>query len=246
MQIAQVLAGYTLGGADLLRRGANPAGDSAESDLPDSLARLGEAVRQAGRAAGNAPTPDEALSAIQRFRARLGQLDAAGRPGGQGAAAPGNTGSGRTAGAVTSAGGGTGGYVDGGWNTGNNPQDGGRAAPPAAGPRPADREQTFDQGVADLQSARRAVADDPVARQQVDELIRSMQRLDPRRFPGNPQVVEQLYGELRTGVDRLELHLGHDPGSAGRNVVRNADSLPVPAGYEEAVAEYYRRLALRN
>jgi hypothetical protein len=69
-----------------------------------------------------------------------------------------------------------------------------------------------------------------------------MQRLDPRRFPGNPEVVDQLFAEVRSGVDRLELQLGHDPAD-DNHVVRNAESLPVPEGYQEAVAEYYRRLS---
>ena len=108
---------------------------------------------------------------------------------------------------------------------------------------PQDRERNFDQGLADLQSARRAVADDPAAKHQVDELIRSMQQLDPRRFPGNPEVVDRLFAEVRSGVDRLELQLGHDPADDNRNVVRNSESLPVPEGYQDAVAEYYRRLS---
>ena len=44
-------------------------------------------------------------------------------------------------------------------------------------------------------------------------------------------------------MDRLELQLGHDPAEDNRNVVRNAESLLVPEGYQEAVAEYYRRLS---
>ncbi len=90
---------------------------------------------------------------------------------------------------------------------------------------------------------RRAVGDDAVAKKQVDDLIKSMQNLDPRRFPGNPQVVDQLFAEVRSGVDRLELQLGHDPADDDHNVVRNAESLPVPEGYQDAVAEYYRRLS---
>ncbi len=71
--------------ADLMRRGYNPAADSSESDIPDALARLGESVRQAARASGNAPATDEALSAVQRFRARLAQMDNAGQRGEAGA-----------------------------------------------------------------------------------------------------------------------------------------------------------------
>jgi hypothetical protein len=147
------------------------------------------------------------------------------------------------AGGVRTAGGGAGGFVDGGWNTGNNQYGARGAAPRDTGPTPEDRERNFDQGLADLQSVRRAVADDPAAKKQVDDLIRSMQQLDPRRFPGNPEVVDQLFAEVRSGVDRLELQLGHDPTDDSRNVVRNAESLPVPEGYQDAVAEYYRRLS---
>ncbi|HTV79529.1 MAG TPA: hypothetical protein VMF03_14840 [Steroidobacteraceae bacterium] len=250
--------------ADHLRMGYNPGADSSESDIPDELSRLGESVREAGRTAGQAPAPDEALTAVQRFRDRLAQMDRAnqqgaagnragqqGSPGNQpnalgrgarGDAAPGQA-SGQRAGEVTAAGGGRGGYIDGGWNTGNNPHSGRAVAPADLGPTPADREKDFDQGLADLQNVRRAVADDPVAKRQVDDLIRSMQQLDPRRFPGNPEVADRLFAEVRSGVDRLELQLGQDPADDNRNVVRNAESSPVPEGYQEAVAEYYRRLS---
>ncbi len=202
--------------ADHLRMGYGPGGAASESDIPDELARLGESVGQASRAAGEAPAPDEALTAVQRFRERLAQMGAAG---------------------------GAGGFIDGGWNTGSNPHAGRSVAAAATGPTPEDRERTFDQGLADLQNVRRAVADDPVAKRQVDDLIRSMQQLDPRRFPGNPQVVDRLFAQVRGDADRLELQLGRDPADDNRSVVRNAGSLPVPEGYQEAVAEYYRRLS---
>jgi hypothetical protein len=274
--------------ADLMRRGYNPATDSSENDIPDALARLSESVRQAARASGNGPSTDEALGAVQRFRARLAQMDNAGQRGagndgkgqspgegrgqgqnqgqaqgqGQGQGQGKNQGQGQgqgqglnqgrglnagngtvRGGEVRGAGGGAGGFIDGGWNTGNNPRSSGSAAARDTGLNPADREKNFDQGLADLQSVRRAVADDPVAKRQVDDLIRSMQQLDPRRFPVNPEGVDQLFAEVRSGVDRLELQLGHDPADDDRGVVRNAESLPVPEGYQDAVAEYYRRLS---
>jgi hypothetical protein len=275
-----------------MRRNYNPAADSSESDIPDALAKLGESVRQASRAAGDGAGTDEALSAVQRFRARLQQQQMAaaaqgGKQAGSGQAGSGQAGSGEIGsgqpgsgqpgsgqsggridpnalarggasgqdrggnnanggvrtGGVRDAGGGAGGYVDGGWNTGNNGHGARGAATPETGPTPADREKNFEQGLVELQNVRRAVADDPVAKRQVEDLIRSMQQLDPRRFPGNPEVVDQLFAEVRSGVDRLELQLGHDPAEDNRSVVRNAESLPVPEGYQDAVAEYYRRLS---
>ncbi len=70
-----------------------------------------------------------------------------------------------------------------------------------------------------------------------------MQRLDPRRFPGNPVMVEQLHTEVLSGVDKLELQLRHDTDDQTPGQVRTTKEPSVPPGYEEAVADYYRRLS---
>jgi hypothetical protein len=70
-----------------------------------------------------------------------------------------------------------------------------------------------------------------------------MQRLDPSRFPGNPAMVEQLHTEVLSGVDKLELQLRHDSDDQTPGQVRTAKEPAVPPGYEEAVAEYFRRLS---
>jgi hypothetical protein len=83
---------------------------------------------------------------------------------------------------------------------------------------------------------------DPAALKEIEKLEQEMQRLDPRRFPGNPALVEQLHTEVLSGVDRLELQLRHDAdGQPGQ--VRTSKETSVPPGYEEAVADYFRRLS---
>ena len=42
---------------------------------------------------------------------------------------------------------------------------------------------------------------------EVQDLIHEMQRLDPKRFPGNPELVEQLHTQVLNDVDKLELQL---------------------------------------
>ncbi len=119
--------------------------------------------------------------------------------------------------------------------------------PHAVGPertaQPTESRQAYREGMSELGRLRRAVADDPQSRRQVDELIRSMQRLDPRRFPGNPAMVDELYARVLSGVDRLELQLRHEPVDDLPGQVRSGNSQPMPAGYRAAVAEYYRRLS---
>ena len=127
-------------------------------------------------------------------------------------------------------------------NTGNNHFDrSGRAAADNS-PVPADPERTFQQGLAELNQLHHLAQNDPAALKEVQELAREMQRLDPRRFPGNPAMVEQLHTEVLSGVDKLELQLRHDANDQPGQVRTTKDSA-VPPGYEEAVADYYRRLS---
>lgn len=129
-------------------------------------------------------------------------------------------------------------------NTGNNRFDrsGGPAAPDNS-PVPADPERTFQQGMAELNQLHRLAKNDPAALKEVEELTRAMQRLDPKRFPGNPLMVEQLHTEVLAGVDKLELQLRHDSDGQTPGEVRTTKESTIPPGYEEAVADYYRRLS---
>ena len=74
------------------------------------------------------------------------------------------------------------------------------------------------------------------------QLIQEMQRLDPRRFPGNPALVEQLHTQVLNDVDKLELQLRRQADDKSGQI-RSSDSAPVPSGYQDAVAEYFRRLS---
>ena len=47
-------------------------------------------------------------------------------------------------------------------------------------------------------------------------------------------------------VDRIELQLRRDLDGQNTGQIRSGDSLPVPSGYQGAVAEYFRRLSNKN
>jgi hypothetical protein len=139
------------------------------------------------------------------------------------------------------AGGGSGGTVFGGENTGNNTYAAGGTAFGAKGTadNPADTERTFQQSLRQLQALRGIVKDDPQAQKDLAELTRQMQNLDPRRFPGNPAMVEQMHSEVLRSVDRLELQLQR----GGDTTAHTGTPQTVPAGYGDSVADYYRRLS---
>ena len=129
-----------------------------------------------------------------------------------------------------------------GVNTGNNIYAPGGAVNPQVGSNPADSERIIQQGLRELNQLRQLAKNDPAASKQIDDLVREMQRLDPSRFPGNPQMVEELHAQVLSDVDKLEMQLRRQMDPQQMSQVRTATPSPVPPGYQDAVADYYRRL----
>jgi hypothetical protein len=113
---------------------------------------------------------------------------------------------------------------------------------PQIGPNPADTQRFIQQGMSELSQLRQDAKGDPAAEKQINDLEKEMQKLDPSRFPGNPAMVEELHAKVLNDVDKLELQLRRDPNAPQAGQARTAAAPAVPAGYEDAVAEYYRRL----
>jgi len=128
-------------------------------------------------------------------------------------------------------------------NTGNNrysssPQQRQTDDPSA---NPADTERTFQQQLRELNQLRQILKDDPQASKEAEELARQMQHLDPRRFPGNPAMVEEMHREVLSTIDRLELQLVRS--ATASLASRTGKPQAVPDGYQDSVAEYYRSLS---
>jgi hypothetical protein len=138
-------------------------------------------------------------------------------------------------------GGGANGTAYGNLDTGNNTPRGGPPVQPDNSPVPTQR--AYDDTLRDLNQLRQAVRDDPESAKEVQQLIQEMERLDPSRFPGNPALVEQLHSQVLADVDKLELQLRRQLDDKDAGQVRSGDTKTVPQGYEESVAEYYRRLS---
>jgi len=254
--------------SDWLRSGQ--FSDPAETALTSDLQKLGQQVGDAARALGTAQHAsgetalNRAMDDLSRLRDQLGGLGGRsdsqpnnqpgqGQPGqlGQQAGQAGGRQSGdgvgnRIAGPVGNpGGGGTNRYgnVNGGYDTGNNAGRPGRAVAPQQGPNPADTQRQIDQGLNLLNQIRAVVQDSPEGRQELQSLIDQMRKLDPSRFPGNPALVEQMHQQLVSGVDALELQLRRQFDKSHGATIRNPDPAKVPAGYQDSVAEYYRKLS---
>jgi len=155
----------------------------------------------------------------------------------------GNQRRGDASGDIRTGGRGADGTVWGNINTGNNTYGSPghqQPAPSDASGNPADTERDFAQRMRELQQLRQMVAGDPQAAKEVAELTRQMQNLDPSRFPGNPAIVEQMHREVLSSVDKLELQLQRQNLSSS---ARAGKPDTIPAGYQDSVADYFRRLS---
>jgi hypothetical protein len=235
--------------ADMLRRGVDPDRNGSEAQIASDLDQLGQQTREAQQALGNgggqAGDSQDALDQVQRLRDRLEAMNR--NPNGQNARGGSQSGPGSRDGAagqfVNPGGGPNGGPVYGGMNTGNNIYNSGQLPSPPNGYANPVPEPAYRDSMAELNQLRESLKDDPESQRQVQELIREMQRLDPSRFPGNPAMVVELYNRVLGDVDKLELQLQSASDSRQSGQVRNAESQPVPPGYEDAVANYFRRLS---
>jgi hypothetical protein len=259
--------------ADWLRRGINPNSNGTETEIAQGLSKLNQQLQQAQKMVGQGnpvqsgsdhPDQSAALNQVERLRSQLEAMAASHNSSGRtgrnwqsgntGRAADNREGQrvvddtqrgsdvGAQSGDIRYGSGVTDGTVWDNINTGNNRygQPGQPPAPADASANPADTERTYQQGLRELNQLRHLVKDDPQAAKEVAELARQMLLLDPKRFPGNPAMVEQMHREVLSSVDRLELQLERDGASSE---ARTGKSYTVPSGYQESVAEYYRRLS---
>ncbi len=233
----------------LTARGQNPLGRQPGQQQGQGGQQQGQGGQQQGQQGGQ---PGQQPGQSGQFGQRQGSWSSRGGPGTQMAQNGGGNQRGGNQVAQDNLSGDVGNWRSGGgavgtaWNninTGNNHFDrsGGPAAPDNS-PIPADPEATYRQGLSELDQLHHLAQNDPTALKEIQDLVREMQRLDPRRFPGNPALVEQLHTEVLSVVDKLELQLRHDSDDQTQGQVRTAKEPPVPPGYEEAVAEYFRRL----
>jgi len=92
----------------------------------------------------------------------------------------------------------------------------------------------------DLNLLRQQLRDNPQLSGQVQDLLHQLQQA--AAFQNPQELSDRLSREILPEVERLELLIRRELGQAGSQV-RNSASEPVPPGYADSVAEYFRKLS---
>lgn len=118
------------------------------------------------------------------------------------------------------------------------------------GADPAYADRVFRGGIRDLTQAEQLLRGNPDVSHEtyrdVQDLIRQMQRIDPRLLSADPARLAEIVGQLLGSVEDVELELRRLADAQQTGSVRSGASQPVPPGYADAVAEYFRRLAAQK
>jgi hypothetical protein len=88
----------------------------------------------------------------------------------------------------------------------------------------------------------RELENNPQIGKDLRDTIQNLYRLDPRLSPGNPELMNRIESQMLSGVEQIELQLRRQLDDQG-GAVRSGSADPVPQGYADAVAEYFRRLS---
>jgi len=96
------------------------------------------------------------------------------------------------------------------------------------------------EGLGQLQ---RQLKDDPETGRDIGNAIRDLRPLDPAHYTNDPMLAERIQAAMAS-VEQVELELRRLVDASGSGgTVRSPGNQPVPEGYLDAVAEYYRRLS---
>jgi hypothetical protein len=113
------------------------------------------------------------------------------------------------------------------------------------GNRPPDAATTqreYEEAVREMSRLQQSIRSDPATAKDMQDLLRQLQTLDPRRFAADPDKLAALEQQILADSEMAELilrrKLDEEHGS-----VRTTTPQSVPPGYAESVAEYFRRLS---
>ena len=114
--------------------------------------------------------------------------------------------------------------------------------PEGGGASPEALDSLYREGLRDMIRMRESV-NDPDVQREIQALINEMRALDPKRFPGNPALLERVHSDMRDNLQKLELVLRRKLEDVKGTSVRSGAGDKVPAGYADSVAEYFRKLS---
>jgi len=109
--------------------------------------------------------------------------------------------------------------------------------------RPEDRERSYRGTLESLGRREHQRRDDPATTHDIRSLIHDLHNFNPRHFADDPLLSQRIQAAL-AGAEQVEMELRRRvEESSGAGSVRSPAGERVPQGYQDAVADYFRKLS---
>ena len=109
--------------------------------------------------------------------------------------------------------------------------------------RPEQFQNTYRDALQSLNQLQQQMKDDPNTARDIQNLMRDLRQFDPAHYTNDPLLNERIRSAL-AGVEQVEMELRRKVDDAtGGGSIRSPGSEPVPQGYADAVADYFRKLS---
>jgi len=168
----------------------------------------------------------------QGQQGQSGQRSQSGQPGGSPQGAPGSAGGSQANGSDR--------YADGAGGLRDPHQPSGRMEGPA---RPEDLENSYRGALQSLGRLEQQLRDDPGTARDIQSLVRDLRNFDPRHFTDDPLLSQRIQAAV-AGAEQVEMELRRKLDEAtGGGSVRSPAGERVPQGFQDAVADYFRKLS---
>jgi len=108
--------------------------------------------------------------------------------------------------------------------------------------RPEDVQASERAAETSLEQLQQQLKDDPNMQRDIQGLIRDLRQFDPSHYTNDPLLAQRIQAAMAS-VEQVEIELRRKLDQAGGGSVRSPGSEPVPQGYSDAVADYFRKLS---
>ncbi|MGO9013116.1 MAG: hypothetical protein ACLQPN_23710 [Bryobacteraceae bacterium] len=109
--------------------------------------------------------------------------------------------------------------------------------------RPEDLERSYRGAFESLGRLEQQLKDDPDTTHDIQSLMRDLRNFDPRYYTNDPLLSQRIESAM-AGAEQVEMELRRMvDASSGGGSIRSPGSERVPQGYQDAVADYFRKLS---
>ena len=88
----------------------------------------------------------------------------------------------------------------------------------------------------------RPLKDDPDTTHDIQSLMRDLRNFDPRYYTNDPLLSQRIESAM-AGAEQVEMELRRMVDASSGGSIRSPGSERVPQGYQDAVADYFRKLS---